>query len=98
MPSIFFFCLFLKIVYRFQITDPLNNLAEVEQGFPPPFLFFFLFEIFIEEPSWPPFAQVREVSYQQPPNQQHGSALRTPAVCLPNGLPAWRRVKRLSWT
>lgn len=44
VPSIFFFCLFLKIVYHFQITDPLNNLAEVEQGFPPPpFSFFFPF-------------------------------------------------------
>lgn len=83
-----FLFVFLKIVCRFQITDPLNNLAEVERG-----------PLFSEGATWPPFCSSQGgQSPTAPPPAALRSALRPPAVCLPAGLPAWRRVKRLSWT
>lgn len=57
----FFFSLFVfKNSVSFQITDPLINLAEVERG--PPCS---------EEPTWLPFARVREASLLTAPHQQH---------------------------
>lgn len=83
-----FFCLFLKISVSFQITDPLINLAEVEQG-----------PLVLRNQHGPLLESGRPV-YQQPPSPPAAlwSALRPLAVFLPAGLPARRQVKRLSWT
>lgn len=86
---LFVFCLFFKNSVSFQITDPLINLAEVEQGL-----------LVLRNQHGRPSLESGRPVYQQPPPPPAvpWSALRPLAVCLPAGLPAWRRVKRLSWT
>ena len=86
VPSVCFVCFFKNSV-SFQITDPLINLAEVERG--PPCS---------EEPTWQPLclSQGGQFTNSTPPPAAPWSALRPLADCLPAGLPAWRRVKRLS--
>lgn len=84
------FCLFVcfKNSVSFQITDPLINLAEVERG-----------PLILRNQHGRPLLDLGRPVYQQPPPPAAPwSALRPLAVCLPAGLPAWRRVKRLSWT
>lgn len=84
------FCLVFLNTESFQITDPLINLAEVEHR--PSFRF-------SEGATWP---RVREASFTNNPAPSTSSTASCseapPAVYLPAGLPAWRRVKQLSWT